>query len=678
MVSASSCLMGNMEQRHKVMKTKDNNSSTAKLLTLYAQIWLYQLIGIAIFVIGRMTFLFTHGGDSLFDQHIDCLPLFAWNAWRFDIQSITYITLPPLLVTFVVAFLKSDKSYTRCRKFIRSYYAILLAITALLVVAEFYFYSNFNTRYNVVFFDFFDEGPLGLLRTMWEDYPFMGILAFIVAIGSATFFAGRFIARKSVKQRKWMGTKATILSILLIAALTFVFMRGSVTTYTLQVEAFIVSPDDNVNEAVPNSLYMLKKAYKERSESFKLKSDIKVLKENGFASFEEAVTAAALPGSNGKESLEDILFSTVERGDSVTHPNILLIMNESWSRYLVEFDKEEKLDLLCSLRPHLKEDILLKNFQSVRNGTVYSLESVILAMPYLHYFQSRYRYDSLATSIAYPFKESGYSTRFITGMDPTWENLNEALKVQYFDRIDGRIQVMQDIKGSTTSQIGVYDEFLYKYIAQELENESSSGKPQFVMALTTTNHPPFTYPENMNLPPLTDEWYCSPSITGSDDVKTKYGLGAQYANRCLGDFLTWFKNSRLASNTIVIVTGDHNVRSILNYDVVADEYRHSVPLYIYLPPQYSISDTAKRIVEDRFGCHYDILPTIAGLAFGNNVSYLNIGNNLLDTLKSNDSYFSYNEKQTLAPNSSHNDSIRRMVEARQTLMRLYYQNIFKN
>lgn len=650
------------------MENATTKSSTARLLTLYIQIWLYQFIGISIFIAARIAFVFTHGGEEIFGEHMDCLPLFTWNAWRFDIQSITYVTLLPLLAAFAVTFMKSSKSFGICIKYTRYYYAVLWAIIALISVAEFYFYDNFECRYNVVFFDFFDEGPLGLLRTMWEDYPCMSILAFIVAVGCMVAYAGKYIGRKSVAPRSWMGVKESIVCIVLIAGITFIFMRGSVSTYTLQVEAFIVSPDENINNAVPNALYMLKKAYKERKESFKLMSDEKVLREDGFSSLEEAESVAALTADN--------IFSTAKALEK-EQPNILLIMNESWSSYLVNFDKGDTLDLLCSLRSHLNEDILLKKFQSVRNGTVYSLESVILAMPYLHYFQSRYRYDSLATSIAYPLKKSGYSTRFITGMDPTWENLNEALKVQYFDRIDGRVQVMEAIEGSTASQIGVYDEFLYTYLAQELEKGIAEGKPQFIMTLTTTNHPPFTYPENMNLPPLNEHWYSSPALTGNHDVKTKYGLGAQYSNRCLGDFLTWLKSSPFAQNTVVIATGDHNVRSILNYDVVPSNQKHSVPFYIYLPPKYAISNDAKKKIEERYGCHYDILPTIAGLALKEGVEYLNIGNNILDTLKKNDCYYSYNEKLTLSPDSCRNDSIRRMVEARQTLMKLYYQGIFR-
>ena len=255
---------------------KNISNSTARLLTLYSQIWLYQLVGLAIFAIGRVTLLFTTGGEGIFTEHIDCLPLFLWNSWRFDIQAITYITLLPLFATFVTAFIKSKTSFDRCRKFTQWYYAVLMSITALLVVAEFFFYQTFNTRYNVVFFDFFDEGPLGLLRTMWEDYPFMGILASILLIGGAVYLYGKLTSRISIKERGWMGTKASIISVILIAGLTFIFMRGSVTTYTLQVEAFIVSPSNEINEAVPNAIYMLKKAYKERKKSFELKSDEKV------------------------------------------------------------------------------------------------------------------------------------------------------------------------------------------------------------------------------------------------------------------------------------------------------------------------------------------------------------------------------------------------------------------
>lgn len=662
------------------MKRDLNREKCSAIMSLYVQIWLYQIIAIIIFAAARTIFLIQNTDTNEISDNIGSMPLFIWNAWRFDAQSVTYISLPIILAALAAPFINRVKAAESVSRFARYYYAVMLALLSLLVVAEFYFHNNFSTRYNVVFFDFFDEGPIGLLKTMWEEYPFVSILLFVVSTGLLVGYAGKHIMRVHIASR--MSSMACTIALpVTIAALTFVFMRGSVTTYTLQVEAFMVSPSDNINDAVPNALYMLKKSYKERTNSFKLKSDAAILKENGFNTIEEAIEAAALkPGDTGNgDIIEKALFRTTGKNDSITlrQPNILLIMNESWSNYLLDFDKDKELDLLCSLRKHLEEDILLQNFQSVRNGTIYTLESVTLAMPYLHFYQSKYRYDTLETSIAAPFKTSGYSTRFITGMDPTWENLNEALKVQSFDKVEGRQQIMHSIKESTTSRIGVYDEFLYRYIFNEMNSAAQSGKPQFVMALTTTNHPPFTYPENMNLPPLTDEWYKSESITGSNDVKEKYGLGAQYANRCLGDFLDMFKKSPLAKNTIIFVTGDHNVRSILDYDKVPIRYKHSVPLYIYMPEQYLPTKDAIEQIEKRYGCHYDLLPTMATFAFSEGTKFLNIGNDLLDTEQSDDAYFSYNEKMILAPDGADIEKLGRIMRARLTLMELYYQRIFR-
>ena len=664
-----------------------NKTVTARLLTLYTQIWMYQIIGLIIFICSRVIYLFTHTTTDNLVAHGNSLPLLVWNAWRFDIQAVTYVSLPAIVLALATPHI-GDKASKKASSFMRYYYAVMLALLALLATAEVFFYRNFNSRYNVVFFDFFDEGPLGLLQTMWQDYPFLSILAGVVAAGCLVSLAGKYIQHIKTSVHRQMGTTATITASLLIIALTFIFMRGSVTQYTLQVEAFVVSTDEVMNSSVPNCIYMLKKAYKERKNSFKLVSDKKLLKENGFASIGDAIATAGLStdsiATSSEDSVYNALFKRVtssytDKWGGKTHPNVLLILNESWSNHLLTMDRNDSLNILGAMRQHLKEDIYMKNIQSVRNGTIYTLETVAMGMPYMHFFNSRYRYESFNSSIAYPFKTNGYSTAFITGMDPTWENVLEGLMLQKFDTVIGRREVLERIDGSTTSEIGVYDEFLLQYILERMEKRNSSDNPQFVMALTTTNHPPFTYPENMQLPPLTDLWYTSADLKGDNDVLKKYGLGIQYTNESLGRFLDHFKQSTLARNTIIIITGDHNVRSILDYSAghVPAEKRHAVATYIYLPPEYRPAASEKQRIEERYGSHYDLLPTLAPLAFAAGTEYLCLGNNLLDTTQPDSIYFSYNEKQTLSPNSEKNDSISRMMQARETLMKIYYQQHFR-
>ena len=66
----------------------------------------------------------------------------------------------------------------------------------------------------------------------------------------------------------------------------------------------------------------------------------------------------------------------------------------------------------------------------------------------------------------------------------------------------------------------------------------------------------------------------------------KYITGFRYANKTLGDFLDKFKQSKAAENTIVIISGDHNVRSILDYTQVDKRWERSCAA-LYLPATLS-------------------------------------------------------------------------------------------
>ena len=653
------------------------------LVNLYMQVWLYQFLGIFILAVARFIhFMRFNSLESMFN-YMDCFPMYLWNSWRFDIQAVTYIALPAIVGTIAVSFC-SERAVARFKRFMRNYFVVMLTILTAIVVAEFFFYDNFQVRYNVVFFDFFDEGPWGLLQTMWQDYPFVGILFFVFGVGVFVYYISQFILKFPGKGIGVTRGTAIVVS-LCIAALTFVLMRGSVTRYLLQVEAFMVSPDETINKSVPNALYLLKKAYLERSETFQLYSDEELLSQHGFSSLDEAISAAGLSlleQGNNHEKVEAALFNIIheDRDSLVKQPNVVLILNESWSQYLLQMDKGEQLDLIGSLRSHLQEDLLFKNIQSVRNGTIYSLETVTLAMPYMKFFQSRYRFQNLESSIAYPFKENGYHTAFVTGMDPTWENVQEGLAYQGFDAVIGRQDILHKIEGSTTSAIGVYDEFLMEYLHNYMDNLNKEGGPFFILVLTTTNHPPFTFPDNLQLPELTDEWYKSPYLVGDDEVLRKYGVGFQYANDALGDFLEEFKKKEISNNTLVMVVGDHNVRSILDYQRVSSQYMYAVPMYLYLPrPYYKLNQELKERVAERYGSHYDILPTLAPLCFEKGTRYMDIGQNLLDSTKNNSEYYSYNEKQLLLPSGTEHevDSIMEMIKARELICKIYCQQQFR-
>lgn len=194
-----------------------------------------------------------------------------------------------------------------------------------------------------------------------------------------------------------------------------------------------------------------------------------------------------------------------------------------------------------------------------------------------------------------------------------------------------------------------------------------------IMGMTTTNHPPLTIPDNVKLPAIPKE-FCSKSCFNNvdKDVVEKYLKAYQYFNTCLAHFLDEFKKSEAAKNTILIITGDHNVRAILNYNVIGKRWQNSVPLYIYLPPCFRSKNYPAH--PKKWGCHYDLLATMAPFAF-KNTEYMKLGNNLLDGSIPDAQSYSYNEEQTRAE-TPYLAIAKRKAAARELLLHLYFQRIF--
>ena len=460
---------------------------------------------------------------------------------------------------------------------------------------------------------------------------------------------------------------------MLYIAVIVVCMRGSIGRFPLQVEDLVVSVSERINDIIPNAPYMLKKALKEKSMVFDIKPTATLLKEYSFKSLQEAMDTFSDKGvklsNDTLASLQKVLFS--HAGDTLKQqPNVLILCCESWSNYLIHLDPV----LQCGIGKHLKEDILFDNFQSVRNGTIATIENITVATPFQRVFRSGYRQYCMPTSIAIPFKNSGYSCEFLSGMDLAWEDCGAALKNQRFDQLTGKFEILKEIPSAEYNSIGVYDEYMLKVILRKLKEKTS--KPQMIMAMTTTNHPPLDIPKHAQIPALPEGFCSKPCFNNvGEDVVEKYLRAFQYFNTCLTQFLDEFKKSEAAKNTILILTGDHNVRAILDYNHIGKRWQNSVPLYIYLPPYLRTKDYP--VHPKAWGCHYDILATIAPFAF-RNTDYPKLGNNLLEKdILSGGLSFSYNEEQVRA-DKAYLPKAKRISEARELLLRLYFQKVFTN
>ena len=634
----------------------------------------------------RICFAIAFVPMSIISNNLAVLPHLLFNVFRFDLQVVCYVLLLPTVLTFVFAAIRKSWTERVLSRFRRLYFSIISTLLLAISGIDMGFYDNFNSHINITFFDFFNEGPMSLIQTIWEEYHCVyEAIAFLLILLPTLLLIRRIELSKSssrhplhlTSKQRLSRLEITKLSATILLYITFLVigLRGSVWRFPLQIEDTFVSNQKLLNDLVPNAIYMLKKAYKEKNNAFKITKTDDLLHEYKFKSLQEALDLytdgkVKMAKNDTLRAMQRALFEEV--GDSLKQPqpNIVIIYSESWSNYLFNL-QQKNAEMYFGLERHFKEDLLFRNFQSVQNGTVASLENLYVSTPFPRFFASAYRFDTLPTSIALPFKASNYTTTFMSGMDAAWENCAEALVHQQFDAIYDKFFILKDYPHATYNSIGVYDEYLFQALLDKLNKPSE--KRQMIAVMTTTNHPPFEFPKDLTLPPLPDSFYGKKCFAEHNrKVLDKYLTGFRYYNKALNDFLNRFKASAAAKNTILVITGDHNVRVILNHDAIDKRYEHSVPLYVYLPPY--LRKEAYNKLTNRWGSHDDILATLAPFAF-RNTKYFKMGKNLLDTSVSDSTYYSANVDQIEAI-PTYQKKAERLTAARNLLRLVYFTKVF--
>lgn len=151
------------------------------------------------------------------------------------------------------------------------------------------FYHNFNSHFNITLFDFFNEGPVGLIVTIWQEYHVVLYGLALIASIIAVLFLSRRIEKGCLTESKRDGSKMTYACLIVFFLFIAVCLRGSVWRFPLQVEDTYVSESKILNDVVPNSVYMLKKALKEKSKAFAIPNVESLVREYKFNNLQEAL-----------------------------------------------------------------------------------------------------------------------------------------------------------------------------------------------------------------------------------------------------------------------------------------------------------------------------------------------------------------------------------------------------
>lgn len=599
--------------------------SAAGFLRAFA-VYLFLLLFFAI--IRLVALFFFNGSPEVFSETGDLLKAF-FTGFKFDTMVVFYGLFPVIILNIAGIFTAKhgEKYFSILSKFSCGYYTALGVLILLVSVIDLYYFNFFQTRLDVRLYGFLEDDTLAVVQTIWKDYPVLLIMAGLIAGGVGAYKLAKLSRRILLPDFKlplmgyWAGL--TILMFLFVIGL-----RGNLSASPIRNTNTYISKYLFINQLVPNGVYALKTALKERRNLYASTDTDKAMAKWGFASPSEAVSAYLGRTVEGDaESLKKEMtdYTPVDTFLEENPPNVVFILMEGMSAHFLELHDRENFNLLGKLEDVLPECIHFTRFLPASNGTIFSLEGILVNNPMGPLCESPYMEKSLTTSVAMPFKEKGYRTSFVTGGSLDWRSLGLFMPRQYIDNIEGSEHLEEIFPQARANSWGCFDEFMFTRIRDLLEQ--SGDEPQFVFGLTVTNHSPHTLPETYKPHPVNMPGKIKHGLAAKKDLINWRFLTYQYANEFLGRFIDTIRNSPLGENTIIVATGDHVVRRVLEYPDSDMLHRHAVPLIMYIPEKYrqrvEMPDTKA------FASHKDIFPTIFNLSLSN-AAYVRSGINLFD------------------------------------------------
>lgn len=546
--------------------------------------------------------------------------------WRFDTMVLMYGLAIPMFLCLIGLLINTESFHRQINKFNMHYSKFMLFLFTFIGIVDVYYFNYFQSHISVLAFGLFEDDTTAVLQSVWSDYPVIKVLIALAIIALIIDIVVKRIFRinHAVILRKI--PLAPVWSVILLG-MFFLGMRGSTGTFPLQIDDSTVCDNSNANLLPINGVFAIKEAFMMRNRQMSIDGNIASLKLIGFDSVASAVSSYFNKPATSNP-FECYFDTTATNTSDKPLPHVVFFLMESMSNNNLYYHSPT-LNLLGALEKHLSKDVFLRNFLPCANGTINSLEGIMVNTPITSLSQSEFNRISYSSSVTLPFVNAGYETTFITGGKFGWRNINEFIPHQYFQHVESKDNVLKEIHGATECEWGVYDQYLFDYVFKKLKE---AKKPQMIFVLTTTNHTPFHLPEKYKPYPIQLTSEIKSKLLTDENMAVKNLTNLQYSNDCLGRFMDEIKSSSLEEKTLVAATGDHNNLMLFGFSEEQIFYQRSVPFYCYIPETYKPTTPLSD-----WGSHKDIFPTLINLSLPHS-RYFNSGKNLFDSTSQSNTF----------------------------------------
>ncbi len=478
------------------------------------------------------------------------------------------------------------------RWFLQGLFTVSLFAMLFVSVAEWLFWDEFGVRFNFIAVDYLvysDE----VLNNVLESYPIGTLLSIIALLAVAISFALRkpFNAALDAPLPPLRGRLLNALGLLIVAGLSLQLLS--------QDAPRAHGGNAYQNELASNGPYQFFAAFRNNELDYT----------QFYKSHAPAVVAqqirAELSEPNARfigEDPQDIRRMIDNPGTART-PNIVLVTIESLSAKYLGSNGDER-NLTPNLDALRKHSLYFNNFYATGTRTDRGLEAITLAIPPTpgRSIVKRIGRESGFASLGQQLSAVGYDSVFVYGGRGYFDNMNAFFSGNGYRVVDQSSVDEADIHFKNAW--GMADEDLYKQTLKLADADYAKQQPFLLQLMTTSNHRPYTYPENRI------------------DIKSGNGRdgAVKYTDYAIGQFLEQARQKPWFDNTIFIFVADHTAGSAGKEDLPIANYQ--IPLFIYAPKLIEPRENAQ------LASQIDLAPTLLGLL---NMDYQStfFGRNLL-------------------------------------------------
>ncbi len=535
-----------------------------RFLLLVTGAWL------AIFFLTRTVLLLTH----LDEAGSGFLSVFGIGL-IYDLGFIAYAALPMgLYLLLCPPALWRRRAH---RWFLQGLLTVSLFAMLFTAVAEWLFWDEFGVRFNFIAVDYLvysDE----VLNNLLESYPIGKLLSLlaVLAVGLSFVLRKPFNAAMNAPLPPLRGRLLNALGLLIVAGLSLQLLS--------QDSPRAQGGNAYQNELASNGPYQFFAAFRNNELDYTqfystLPGDVVAQQIRA----ELSEPNARFIGTDPQDIRRDI-----DNPGTLRKPNIILVTIESFSAKYMGSNGNQR-NLTPNLDALRKQSLYFNNFYATGTRTDRGLEAITLAIPPTpgRSIVKRVGRESGFASLGQQLNAVGYDSVFVYGGRGYFDNMNAFFSGNGYRVVDQ--SSVDEAEIHFKNAWGMADEDLYTQTLKLADADYAKQQPFLLQLMTTSNHRPYTFPENRI------------------DIKSGDGRdgAVKYTDYAIGQFLDQARKKPWFDNTIFVFVADHTAGSAGKEDLPISNYQ--IPLFIYAPKLIEARETAQ------LASQIDLAPTLLGL-----------------------------------------------------------------